>query len=172
MTIEIINAKESPTALEWVRNVYPLYLHDLSDFDANVYTLNELGRWEPDLLSLWLSHEYGHIFQVISNHKRVGFAFIAQAPFPQITPGVNFRMSEFFILRAYRRMGIGTRAACTLFNRFSGTWEILELPLNNQALLFWRSVISAYTDGKFTQTTQNGLSRQLFQTLQKEQKPV
>jgi hypothetical protein len=47
-TIEISDARRSAADREWVRNVYPLYLHDLSEFDDGYYRLSERGLWEPD----------------------------------------------------------------------------------------------------------------------------
>jgi predicted acetyltransferase len=33
-------------------------------------------------------------------------------------------MSEFFVLRKYRRQGIGRTAAVELFERFPGPWRV------------------------------------------------
>ena len=42
-TIEIADARRSAADRDWVANVYPLYLHDLSEFDDGYYRLDERG---------------------------------------------------------------------------------------------------------------------------------
>lgn len=162
--VEIVIMKETAIDLEWVRNVYPLYLHDLSEYDNSYYHLNEHGCWEPDHLSSWLVHDYSFPHLIKWNTQKVGFAFVAKSPFPYMSSGVDYRMAEFFVLRSFRRIGIGRAAAHTIFDLYTGTWEVTELPRNNRALLFWRAVISEHTNGNFIQTTQEGLTRQVFQT--------
>ncbi len=58
-------------------------------------------------------------------------------------------MAEFFVLRPYRRQGVGARAATMLFDRLGGIWEIGQVPENAPAQAFWRSVIARYTGGDF-----------------------
>jgi hypothetical protein len=50
MSIELRDARTSAADIEWLTNVYPFYLHDLSEFDDKFYRLNEQGLWEPDHL--------------------------------------------------------------------------------------------------------------------------
>jgi predicted acetyltransferase len=61
-------------------------------------------------------------------------------------------MGEFFVLRKYRRSGLGRQLASGLFERFAGTWEVRELPSNTAAQTFWRRIIDDYTHGAFTET--------------------
>jgi len=41
MTLELRDARRSATDREWLTSVYPLYLHDLSEFDDGYYTLTK-----------------------------------------------------------------------------------------------------------------------------------
>jgi predicted acetyltransferase len=66
--------------------------------------------------------------------------------------GLDFRMSEFFVLRKHRGLGIGRRAVFTLFDRFRGKWEIFELARNATAISFWRRVIGEYGGGRHRET--------------------
>ncbi len=56
-------------------------------------------------------------------------------------------MSEFFVMRKYRRQRVGEGAARALFDRFPGRWEVSEVPENPGAQAFWRKVIAEYTGG-------------------------
>jgi predicted acetyltransferase len=60
-------------------------------------------------------------------------------------------IGEFFVLRKYRRRGVGTQAARVLFRRFPGRWELAELTWNVAAQRFWRRVIRRVAVGGFTE---------------------
>ena len=62
---------------------------------------------------------------------------------------VNYHMSEFFIRKQHRRVGIGRDAAKLIFDRFAGDWEIVEYLRNPGAVAFWRRVVSAYCAGRY-----------------------
>ncbi|MDP2637472.1 MAG: GNAT family N-acetyltransferase [Candidatus Levybacteria bacterium] len=58
-------------------------------------------------------------------------------------------IAEFFVLKSYRKKGIGEEAARKIFDLFPGEWEIGELITNKSAQLFWRKVIGNYTNGNY-----------------------
>jgi predicted acetyltransferase len=49
-----------------------------------------------------------------------------------------------------------------IFNRFAGTWEIVEFVYNKPAVMFWRSIVGAYTGGKFREKVAQGEVHQVF----------
>jgi len=162
--VELRDARRSLVDREWLINVYPFYLHDLSAFDDAYYTLDDRGLWSPDHLPGWLQEDTDHPFILLESGRRVGFALVNQAPSPHMQPGMDFRMSEFFVLRSYRGQGIGRRAVFTLFDRFRGKWEIFELPRNEPAIRFWRGAIGAY--GRYAETSGPSHVRQVIDTTQ------
>jgi predicted acetyltransferase len=83
---------------------------------------------------------------------------------PPGQPPVDYHMSEFFITRKSRKLGIGRDAAILMFNRFAGEWEVTEYLRNPGAVQFWRRVIAAYTRGQYMERVQNGEVRQRFRT--------
>ena len=101
MQIALIDARTSAMDRTWLTNVYPLYLHDLSEFDEEYYRLTDHGLWEPDHLPSWLDEQDDWPLLITADSQRIGFALVNQAPSPYITPGRDYRMSEFFILRRY-----------------------------------------------------------------------
>lgn len=58
-------------------------------------------------------------------------------------------LDQLFVLRKYRRRGIGARVARMLFDRYPGRWEVATVPGNQAALAFWPRVIGDYTGGDF-----------------------
>jgi predicted acetyltransferase len=160
MSLHITRA--TPAEYPILRNLYPLYLHDLSEF-GGVYSLDARGVWQPDYLPAWLSEsEQVHPLLFRLEERPVGFAFVGQAPFPYMTPGRDYHLSEFFIIRSERRHGLGRRAAMAVFDRFQGVWELSELRANEAAIAFWRRVVSEYTRGDFQETLIDGNPTQVF----------
>jgi predicted acetyltransferase len=164
MKIELRDARRSAADREWLANVYPLYLHDLSEFDDGYYRLDDRGRWQPDHLPGWLEDDGDHPLVILESGERVGFVLVNQAPSPHVGPGVTFRVAEFFVLRKLRRSGIGRRAVFTLLDQLGGKWEISELPRNTPAIRFWRSVLGDYTGGRYEETSDAGTVRQVVDT--------
>ena len=153
----------SPADRVLIRNLYPLYLHDLSAF-TELYDLDERGVFYPDYLPDWLDRESAlmHPLVLREGGRPAGFALVGQAPYPHMTPARDYRMCEFFVLKRARRLGVGRQAAQAIFARFPGVWEVSELPLNTAAVSFWRAVIGEYTGGAFADETVQGEVVQVF----------
>lgn len=79
--------------------------------------------------------------------KYAGFALVDDSV---SLAGNEWWMAQFFVLRRYRRKGLASFAAIEIFNAIRGKWEIGQIPLNLPAQSFWRTVISRYTHGNFT----------------------
>ncbi len=60
-------------------------------------------------------------------------------------------MSEFFVRKQHRRVGMGRDAATLIFDRFAGEWEIVEYQRNPGAVAFWRRVLAGYCPGGYTE---------------------
>ena len=140
MVIELVDAR-CDAERRWVENVYPLYLHDLSEFDPSLYHLNEEGVWQPDYLPSWFSLPGARPLVLREQSQRVGFALVGQRPFPYRSADVDQLLSEFFILRACRGRGLGRAAALSLFQAFPGVWELLVLNANKPAKAFWQEIL-------------------------------
>src|ERR1700682_4693767 len=39
----------------FLRNVWPMYVHELSGFGADFYQLDSIGRWQPDIAEQWIA---------------------------------------------------------------------------------------------------------------------
>lgn len=53
----------------------------------------------------------------------------------------HWDMGEFFVLRRYRRLGLGRVAAGAVLGRFPGRWEVRQVRTNPAATAFWRTAI-------------------------------
>jgi predicted acetyltransferase len=139
--VTFADARRADDIREWLRKVYPLYLHDLSEFDATKYQLTAAGHWEPDYLPYWLDQPFCLPLVAFVDGPPVGFAFVGQAPFPFMSPSCDFRLCEFFVLRGHRRTGLGRSIALALFSQMRGVWGLVVLPRNTTAVQFWRVVL-------------------------------
>jgi predicted acetyltransferase len=66
-----------------------------------------------------------------------------------LMPGNERSIAEFFVMRKYRRLGVGKRVAFNVFDRLPGKWEVRQGTENSSAIAFWRKIIDEYTGGIF-----------------------
>ena len=115
-----------------------LYLHDLSDLTGA--DVGSRGRYGYFYLDDYWTEPDRHAFFIRVDERFAGFGLVRS--------GSPSDMAEFFVMRKYRRKGVGRRAACTLFGMFPGEWQVRQLDSNVRATAFWRSVIPVpFRDG-------------------------
>jgi predicted acetyltransferase len=78
------------------------------------------------------------------NGELAGFVFVKRGSEVSGHEAI-WDMAEFFILRAYRRRGVGTQTAHEIFRHFPGPWEVRVMPSNISACHFWARAISSFT---------------------------
>ena len=146
MTIDVSPA---PDSFAVVRNLFALYIHDMSEFVALDVEDDGAFAIPASLGSYWEGPDASERFPFLirADGKLAGFALIRRIAASPAT----YDMGEFFVLRKYRRTGIGRAAAHELFERFAGAWQVRELPHNTAAQGFWRRVIDEYARGEFTE---------------------
>jgi predicted acetyltransferase len=129
--------------LRALERLYPLYLHDLSDF-TDYYQLDREGRWHPSHIEDWLSRDTSSSIVLRVDGVAAGFAWVAEQPFPHMDADRDYRLAEFFVARPFRRGGHGTWFAHDVISGFSGGWHLEVLLENAVALAFWRRVLERY----------------------------
>jgi len=148
MKIDIVEATlaEKPV----LGNLLELYQHDFTEFDDN--DVGDDGRFGYDYLDRYWIEEGRTPLLVRVDGKLAGFALLKRGGHLVDDPGAMY-VSEFFIMRKYRRRGVGSDVARRLFDRFPGHWEVAEMSRNAPAQAFWRRVIGDYTAGRFDERT-------------------
>ena len=129
-----------------------LYLHDASEFTGDdptregLFTYRHFEEYwkEPDRFP----------FLIYSDVNLAGFVLVNSYTVV-LGQGEGMSISEFFVMRKYRRQGMGRRAAFHVFDRYPGLWEIREHKDNLAGQQFWSTIISEYTKGRFTETILN-----------------
>lgn len=127
-----------------LQQLFQLYAYDFSEYNGR--NLNNCGFYAyAELDSWWLKRErYPYFLRV--DEKLAGFALVSRESRVSRDSRV---LSEFFVLRKYRRQGVGTEAARRIFDRFPGQWEVSQNVKNPTSLEFWGKVIPHYTEGGF-----------------------
>lgn len=131
-----------------ITNLMQLYKYDFSEFAEVGSRYGEVG---PDgrftyegLDSYW--REDGRVpLTVEADGRLAGFVLVNR--WSALNRVLDHSVAEFFVLRKYRRIGVGSRAARLLFERWPGRWEVAVAGYNKPALSFWRKAIRASFDG-------------------------
>jgi predicted acetyltransferase len=164
VTVSVRDARASESDRLWIQSVYRDYLDDLAPDTGIFPVLGEVGHREPDQILRWFGDPNAFPLIILKAAEPVGFAMVARGGRNLTKPPVDYRMAEFFIARASRRLGIGETAVQLILSRFAGRWEITEYLRNPGAVSFWRRVVATYTRGSYQERIVNGEVRQVFES--------
>ena len=144
-----------------IQNLWPLYQHEISEFDGNRPNAHGLFGAADDVTTLalhveslapwWKEPDALFPYLILLDGRPAGFNLIAARS--RLPEGIDadFVVHEFFLLHAYRGRGIGDRAAAEGFDRHRGQWEIVTYPNHARAIRFWRKAVSGYASGEFSE---------------------
>lgn len=123
-------------------NLIELYAHDMSEFmDVELGADGSFGY--KHLSSYW--EEQGRYPLLVKvRDDLAGFALVRRGSLISDDEDV-IDMAEFFVARGFRRFDVGTRAACAIWKRFPGKWEVRVREQNRPAKAFWAQAITAFT---------------------------
>lgn len=120
-----------------------LYQYELSDiWDQD---LNEHGDYGYELDRFW-NDKKCIPFVALVEGRYAGFALVDSHV--KIGPSGHW-MDQFFILKKYRKRGIGRALAFDVFSQIAGKWEVGQMAENVAAQAFWRRIIDQYSNGKY-----------------------
>ncbi len=118
-----------------LRNLYSLYLHDLSAYTEGL-DISEDGSFEFDAFDMIWERE-GLTPYFIKNHEAIaGFLLLLERPF--LKNEYDLCINDIFILKKFRRKGIALSVLMELFTQKKGKYFLLELAENIPAVTFWR----------------------------------
>jgi predicted acetyltransferase len=131
-------------------NLMQLYLHEMSEWSGADPDRHGLYAY-PYLDRYWTAEgrDEGRVpLLIMADDRLAGFVLKNRWSY-RGAPETEHTVAEFFVLRKWRRQGVGRRAALELFRRFPGRWEVGEEHHHLAAQAFWRAVIGEYTAGAF-----------------------
>lgn len=136
----------SPEEKPILARLMELYLHDFTEFDHA--EIGPEGLYGYPYLNHYWSDPERFPFLVRVNGHLAGFVLVCKYNYFSAARDC-WVIAEFFILRKYRRQGIGTQVAMMVFDQFPGKWQVGQIRENAPATAFWRKVIGQYTRGQF-----------------------
>jgi predicted acetyltransferase len=143
-------AVSAPEDRGTVENLLNLYLYDIAEFANDGWReIGPDGRYGHGALDEYFDGREAAAFLVTVGRELAGFVLV-DTHVVIARPAGTHSIAEFFIMRKYRRMGVGRAAAVALFGRFGGPWEVAQDERNAHAQRFWRSVIEDYADAGFS----------------------
>jgi predicted acetyltransferase len=144
MRVDVVEAR--PADVPVLRRLMQLYLYEL--FTIAGWDIGADGVYgsAQRTESFWTGGKHRSFF-ITADGKLAGFVIVGDQS--HFAAGDARQISEFFVLRAYRRRGVGRQAATRVFDMFPGKWEVIQLARNVEAQAFWRAVIDRYTGGRF-----------------------
>jgi len=151
---EVVLDVATPRDVAVLADLLELYAHELS----KVFALEPGadGRFGYEKLPLYWSEPERRFPFLIRYGSRVGGFALTTRGSPASDDPDDFDVAEFFVVRRYRRCGVGRRAACLLFDRFPARWIVRVAEGNDTGCQFWACVITQYTSGRFVITTRPG----------------
>lgn len=137
-----------------------LCAHDYSEFDGREIT--DHGCYGYRYLDHYWTEPERHPFVARVDGRLAGFALVRvqSSEESRVT-----HMAELFVLRKYRRLGVGEAFARQLFDRFPGAWSVAQAERNEAARQFWRSVVGRYTGGSFVERSEGQRVEQRFRAV-------
>ena len=157
--IEVLAA--TPEEQPVLANLLELYVYDFSELLG--LKIGEDGRFGYPHLSLYWSESARYPLLVRVDGKLAGFVLLKKGK-AVAGGGVVWDVAEFFVLRAYRRRGVGTHVAHEVWRRFPGQWEVRVMEENPSALRFWAAAVAKFRGEASSpvRVQKNGEWRQVF----------
>ena len=132
-------------------------LHSLAQFYQYDFTeylpgdVNDQGQYPYMDVRRYLTEKDHRAYLARVNGRLGGFVLVKDRPEQRDRPGRY--LAEFFVMRPYRRQGIGRLLAFQTFDTYRGYWELAVVGPNIPAQIFWRKVVDEYTQGHFEEFT-------------------
>ncbi len=141
MDVQVRLARPDERAL--IEGLLQFYFHDFSELYPGItadWELDGAGRYGayPYLDSYWRDADR-RPFLIEADGRAAGFALINAHS--HRGEAIDHAVAEFFVLRQYRRSGVGLRAARSIFANHPGRWELAIAAVNAAARAFWPKAV-------------------------------
>jgi len=141
MSIEIILVQEEEKLI--LSHLLELYEYDFSDFEGT--DVNSLGLYGYSYLDYYWTEKNRFPYFIKVDGVLAGFVMVCGFCYVSKDPE-TLSLSEFFVLKKYRKQGIGKTAAINVFKKHPGKWELCVHPNNPVSHKFWDSVVKEVSD--------------------------
>ncbi len=129
-----------------LRSLLEFYKYDSSEFDGG--DVNSHGLYGYKYLDHYWTEDGRHPILVRVNGNLAGFALVRQLEKAE-NGEIYYSIAEFFVMKKYRRKGVGRHIAFRVFDMFEGNWKVAQVEENEIAKKFWRKTIGEYTNNNY-----------------------
>lgn len=136
MHVEVVPVLEEEKTI--LSQLIELYEYDFSEYENT--DVNALGRYGYSYLDYYWTEPNRYAYFIKVDGKLAGFVMVCGYCYVSKGEDTLF-MAEFFVMRKYRKHGIGKMAAKNVFDLHKGKWELTVHPKNPVSIKFWNSVI-------------------------------
>lgn len=137
-------SKIGPESDVLLRNLFEHYIHDMAEW-FEIDTQPD-GSYSYDTASVWAKGYDAYLAKL--GDSIAGFALIGTAK-EWLGDIGGHDVHEFFVIRRYRRSGVGLEMAARLWNERPGEWLVRVLEANAPAVKFWRNAIARQAGGLY-----------------------
>jgi len=157
ITIEEISIDQKSV----LRQLMEFCNYDFSPYDQA--DVNDYGFFGYEWIDHYWTDKGRMPYFIKVDGKYAGFVLVGHYT-PKHATSPIWTINEFFVMKKYRRHGIGTYVARTLFERYRGAWKVSQIYSNDVSRFFWERVISEYTgrDYEKKQRFEDGFDRQFI----------
>jgi predicted acetyltransferase len=104
---------------------------------------NDNGYYGYAELPMYWSDPNKYPFLIWVNKKLAGFVLVQKGSPIDLNPNV-WDIAEFFIMRKFRKKGIGQFIAQNIWSQFEGAWQVRAWDNNQAAYAFWNNTIKKF----------------------------
>jgi predicted acetyltransferase len=145
VNIDIIDP--TPEQKQVLANLLELYQYDFTEFSDQ--DVDDDGRFGMEYLDRYFSGDPTRLPLLLRvDGNWAGLALLHRGAF-LVDDAEMMDVVEFFVMRKYRRKGVGSEFARRIFARFPGRWEVRIAYNNAPAQAFWRRLVGDVTGGGY-----------------------
>lgn len=119
---------------EKLENLVSIYLHDLSEFAADL-KVNENGKFEYEGLELYFKLDELIPYFITYQGQVAGFILFNTGKY--VPKGIDYSAHELFVIKGFRNKGIANSVINILLNTYRGKYRIVQISSNKAAVNFW-----------------------------------
>lgn len=123
-------------------NLLELYAYDFTEFCD--FDIGDNGFYGYEQLPLYWTEPTRFPYLIYVDRKIAGFILVQKGS-PISDNTMIWDVAEFFVMKKYKRHGVGTVAALNIWQQFKGAWQVRVLADNHIACSFWLQAIKKFT---------------------------
>lgn len=139
MQVELIKATIEQKPL--LANLLELYAYDFTEFCD--FDIGDDGFYGYEHLPLYWTEPTRFPYLIYVDKKIAGFVLVQKGS-PISDDATVWDISEFFVMKKYKRHSVGTAAALKIWDQLKGPWQVRVLVGNNIACSFWLQAIKKF----------------------------